>query len=109
MITEVQTSHFNFFPILPILSSSHNSKQSLAEAVIITNYQLSVSSGKIIEDFSTVANLNRPNVRQSMTGISTLLSSHLVTIGLIYESHKLKNIVSKTFVSPFVIKSLLDI
>ena len=37
--------------------------------MIITNYQLGVAGGKIIEDTSAVANLNQPNIRHGMTGI----------------------------------------
>ncbi len=39
--------------------------------MIITNYQLGVAGGKIIEDASAVANLNQLNIRHGMAGIPT--------------------------------------
>ncbi len=43
----------------------------------MTNYQLGVAGGKIIEDASVMANFNQLIIRHSMTGVLTFSSTVL--------------------------------
>ena len=64
-MTDTRPLHSNRPPRLQIFSSGRDNYKSSAQVVIVTNYQLGVAGGKIIEDASAVANLNQLNIRNS--------------------------------------------
>ncbi len=64
---DTQPSHFNRPARLQIFSSDRDNSKSSTQVMIITNYQLDVADGKIIEDALAVANLNQLNIVHGMT------------------------------------------